>query len=51
MKKRADGQSRLDEEWDANASANDNESFEMEMMQDESVKKSTVNKQLIKENK
>lgn len=51
MKKRADEQRGLSEGWDTSASADDNESFEMEMMQDESVKKSTVNKKLIKENK
>lgn len=51
MKKRVDETRGLSEDWDSTASADDNESFEIEMMQDESVKKSTINKELIEGNK
>ncbi|WP_243291738.1 hypothetical protein [Bacillus sp. FJAT-47783] len=38
MKKKDDEPVLLNEEWDTDASASDNESFEIEMMLDESVK-------------
>ena len=37
-------------EWSTNPSANDEESFEIEMAQDDAGKKSMINKKLIKGN-
>jgi len=38
MKRRGNEKESLSEDWDTNASASDNESFEIEMMQDDSIK-------------
>lgn len=40
MKRRENEKNLLSEDWDTDASASDNESYEIEMMQDESIKAS-----------
>lgn len=47
MKKR-NNEEQLNEAWDTNASASDNESFDLEIMQDDSMKASSTNTELTK---
>ena len=45
MEKR-NNEEQLSEKWDTNASASDNESFDLEIMQDDSMRASSTNKEL-----
>ncbi len=47
MEKR-NNEEQLSEKWDTNASASDNESFDLEVMQDDSIRVSSINKELTK---
>ncbi len=51
LKKKDNENDIMSNEWSTNASASDEESFEIEMTQDEAGKKSMINKKLIEGNK